>query len=93
MNPRQDNVARNRGIRINPAGFSELPRGACRTVRADEAVRPAPFEQERNAARFVRKCLLEFGKRARPDHRVYVLATSRGRPHGTLHLERPESTG
>jgi transposase-like protein len=38
--------------------------------------------------RTTRSRLLEFGKRARPSHRVYVLATSRGRPHDTLHLER-----
>ena len=68
-------------------------RAAFAAARADETVRPASFEQERNAARFVRKCLLEFGKRARPSHRGYVLATSRGRLHNTLHLERPESTG
>ena len=38
--------------------------------RADEAIRPAPFEQKRRAARLVGKRLLEFGKRACPGHRL-----------------------
>ena len=70
-----------------------LRRAALAAARADEPVRPAPFEQEGRAARFVRKCLLKFGKRARPGHRVYVLATSRGRTHETLYLDLPKSTG
>jgi len=49
---------------------SALQRGhaAGAAGRADKAVRPASFEQERGAASLVGKRLLELGKRSRPGH-------------------------
>lgn len=52
-------------------------RGAALTAdRADKAFRPAPFEQERRAARLVEKGILELGKRSRPGHWVSPLRPS-----------------
>jgi hypothetical protein len=55
-------------------------RPALAAARADETIRPAPFEQERNAASFVRKRHLKLGKRARSGHRASVPPTLRDRP-------------
>jgi hypothetical protein len=45
-------------------------RAAGTAARADKAIRPSPFEQERGAARLVGKSLLELRKRARLGHGV-----------------------
>ena len=74
------------------AGFSAPPCGAA-ADRADETVRPAPFEQERRATRLVRKCLLEFRKRARLGHRCPVIADRRGSSLRTVHIRRTWDNG
>ena len=53
-------------------------RAAFAAARADETVRPASFEQERNAARFVRKMPSGIRKANALAIGGYVLATSRG---------------
>ena len=64
----QRRARRDRGLSTTIEAFIQTRpafqrhRSALAAARADETVRPAALEQERNAARFVRKRLLKLGK-------------------------------
>ena len=69
-------------------------RAAGAAARADKAIPPSPFEQERGAARLVGKSLLELGKRPRLGHRVIRRHPSRRLTQTAIpHLDEPGTTG
>src|SRR5207249_5494716 len=65
------------------------------TGRTDKPLRPTPLEQERRAARLVRKARLKLAQRSRPSHSLSPPARRRSPAHGTLilHIDQPWDSG
>ena len=78
-------------VGVRPALQQDRTPGAA--SGADEALRPAPLEQEGCAARLVRKARLEFVQRSRPNHSKLPLRRPRRAGPILLHIVSPGSTG